>query len=366
MPASYFAPEFRVKINGANLEADVSRNIMHLSVVHEPDTMDHFNLSLANPYPEMPWTHDEQKANLFKEGNAIQIKMGYVDDLHDMFEGIITGISPSFPNNGTPTVEIEGYTQMRRLQGDSKTYPFQNITDKEIAEQIAKNLHLSLEADETRIKHPYVIQFNQTDLAFLLERAGRINFEVQVEGGVLHFRRARNDQEKLYTLVWGRPRQEVDPSQHVMPLKQFTPSLNTQRQISRVIVRGQHPTSRETIEGQAGEGDEETSMGGSQTGPQAAAEAMGEGRELVITTIPVFSQEEADQIARAIYNDLAMKFITGSGSTIGLPDLRAGRTIELVGLGPRFSGRYYVTQTTHAISDSGYETSFSVERNSAG
>jgi phage protein D len=32
--------------------------------------------------------------------------------------------------------------------------------------------------------------------------------------------------------------------------------------------------------------------------------------------------------------------------------------IEIDGLGARFSGRYFVTATTHAIGDSGYTTQF--------
>jgi len=51
---------------------------------------------------------------------------------------------------------------------------------------------------------------------------------------------------------------------------------------------------------------------------------------------------------RAIYNSRALEFVTGSGSSIGLPDLRAGRVIELQGLGLRFSGLYYITQATTA------------------
>ena len=365
MSADYFAPAFSVSINRAALQADVSKNIMNVSVTHEPDTMDSFRLTIANPYPDMPWTHDDRKAKLFQEGSEVRIEMGYVGDLREVFDGLITGVSPTFPNSGVPTLSVNGYTQMQRLQGTPRVRTFQQKTDKEIAQQIAGDLQLELEADETKTRHPYVIQYNQTDLAFLLERAGRINFKLQVQDGKLIFRRTQGSQDKTYLLVWGRPRQQIDPTQNIMPLKEFNPTLNTLRPANRVIVRGQHPTSRERFEGRGGQGDEESDMGGSQTGPQTTAQALGAERELTIVNIPISSQDEADQIARSIYNELSMKFLTGSGSTIGLPDLRAGRFVELAGLGTRFSGRYYVTQTTHTLSDSGYETRFTVERNSA-
>jgi hypothetical protein len=37
--------------------------------------------------------------------------------------------------------------------------------------------------------------------------------------------------------------------------------------------------------------------------------------------------------------------------------------IELIGLGRGFSGRYYVTSTTHSVNTSGYQTNFEVKRN---
>jgi phage protein D len=78
MPTDYFAPAFKVEINGAKLMADVSKNITQVRIVNEPDTLDTFSLTLANPYPKMPWTHTDQ-ADLFKEGNAIKIELGYVE-----------------------------------------------------------------------------------------------------------------------------------------------------------------------------------------------------------------------------------------------------------------------------------------------
>ncbi len=77
---------------------------------------------------------------------------------------------------------------------------------------------------------------------------------------------------------------------------------------------------------------------------------------------PVHSQEEAHAPAREIREQIARRIMKGSGSTIGMPDLRAGRMILVEGLGERFSGRYFVTSTTHKIDDSGYTTRFECRR----
>jgi len=363
MAPRHFAPAFIVKIDSQQLATDVSKYIVELAVAHEPDAMDHFSLTLANPFPSLPWTHTDQ-ALLFQEGKSVNIKLGYVDDLQSMFSGTITSASPSFPESGAATLRVEGYSHMCRLNGTSHTRTFPDMTDKEIAQKIASEANLGLKADETPTSYPYVIQQSQTDFDFLLKRAKRIGFRLQVEDDTLLFTQAQDDSGSSYTLVWGHPGRPLDPALRVMPLRSFSPSMNTTGQVTQVIVSGQHPTTRKRFEGKAGIGDE-TKLNGAQSGPQVARAALGE-RIKCITDAPVSTQKEAEDLARAIYNERANRFITGSGTSIGLPDLRAGHNITLEGLGPRFSGEYYVTQTSHAINSGGYQTSFSVRRNALG
>ena len=59
-----------------------------------------------------------------------------------------------------------------------------------------------------------------------------------------------------------------------------------------------------------------------------------------------------------------MGFVSGNATTIGIPELWSGKVVELLGLGPLFDGCYYIQQATHTIDESGYNTSFTVKRNS--
>jgi phage protein D len=362
MTTDYYAPAFEVTINGSELAADVSKHIVEVSVVNEPGTLDQFNLTVANPYPSLPWTHG-QGARVFREGNAVRIRMGYVGSLATLFDGEITSVGSSFPSSGTPTLAVTGYTRLHRLQGPRRTRTFQDMTDRQIVEAIAAELSLTADVEDTGPKHPYVIQYNETDLAFVSERARRIRFETLVEGKTLKFRKAKDAEKKSFTLVWGRPQAAFDPTTEVLPLRSFNPTLNLMRPLSSVVVRGQDGKTREKFEGTAGAGDEDAAMG-AETGSQAVAAAFSP-RTYSVVDHPVSTQEEADQLARAIYNRSALEFVTGTGSAIGIPDLRAGSVVGLAGVG-RFDGDYYVTQSTHTISNSGYATTFSVRSNAIG
>jgi hypothetical protein len=54
--------------------------------------------------------------------------------------------------------------------------------------------------------------------------------------------------------------------------------------------------------------------------------------------------------------------LTGSGTAIGDPRIRAGAVVRLDGLGPSFSGDYRVMSAVHTIDSSGYRTDFKVRR----
>jgi Bacteriophage probable baseplate hub protein len=54
--------------------------------------------------------------------------------------------------------------------------------------------------------------------------------------------------------------------------------------------------------------------------------------------------------------------LTGSGTAVGDPRIRAGAVLRLDGLGPSFSGVYRVTSAIHTIDSGGYRTDFKVRR----
>jgi hypothetical protein len=54
--------------------------------------------------------------------------------------------------------------------------------------------------------------------------------------------------------------------------------------------------------------------------------------------------------------------LTGSGTTIGDPRIRAGTVIRIGGVGERFGGLYRVTSATHTLGGEGYRTAFEVRK----
>jgi phage protein D len=140
-------------------------------------------------------------------------------------------------------------------------------------------------------------------------------------------------------------------------LIQFQPTLTTAKQVSQVVVRGWDPVKKEPIEVTVKRSETKTKGSKDEADAKAIEKAFAERTE-VVTMPPVQNDKEARTLALARMDQIVKDMIKGSGSVVGLPDLRAGTVLQMTGLGTRFSGRYFVTSTSHTLGMSGYTTEF--------
>jgi len=348
MPPETLVPTFRVSINGADLPEEAAADLLSVTVHEDVDAPGMFTLRLTNWdmfKQEVTWSDD----SLFAVGGEVEVQMGYVDQLEQLIVGEITGLEPEFSASEAPLLIVRGYDRRHRLLRGRKTRSFTQVKDSDIASQIASDLGLSARAEDTRVTLDYVLQHNQTDMDFLQDRARRIGYEVAIEEKTLLFRPYQNAESEALTL-----RRDED-------LLEFYPRLTTLSQVGDVAVRGWSPKDKAAVVGKAAAGAETGAMG-DEGGPSAAA-AFGKASATSVDR-PVFSQAEADKIALGRLNTIALSYVDGEGICIGRTDLRAGTVIKIEGLGRRFSGRYYITTTTHSyIPARGYRTAFTVRRN---
>jgi len=343
------APSFKIFTGGSELPAETAVDILDVKVSDYLEGAGTFTITFNN------W---DSKGQEFKsigedklaEGTEVEVKVGFVDSVQSLIVGEVTALEPEFPESEAPTMKVHGYDRLHRFRRGRNTRSFLNMKDSEIAEKIARELQLQADVEDTQITHDYVLQSNQSDIDFLLGRARRIRYELVVKDKTLIFRKAANNKSKSVSIEFG------------LTLKSFFPRLSTMQQVSEVVVQGWDPKTKEAIVGRARQGDEISKMNGTKLGVAISESAFTATKTFVVDQ-PVFSQGEANQIAKGLFNEMAAEFITGEGLAIGNTDIRAGEVIELLKLGTRFSGPYYVTSATHVIDRKGYTTRFTVSRN---
>jgi uncharacterized protein len=355
----FYVPSFEVKLQGRPPGKDVVHDILQVTYKDNMEDLDSFEITINN-WDAGKLAFKYSDSDLFDPGKAVELWMGYYgrDRLRRMITGEITSLRPTFPADGPPTLAISGLNLLHRLRKEQESHSYVNMKDSEIAQQIADRLGLEPPrtdpgAVRDEVKHKYLIQDNQYDILFLWQRARSLGYDLFVEEGEarsrFYFGPSVNVRKVAYELAYGRS------------LIQFQPTLSTANQVAEVKVVGWDAEKKKKIEATAKRGDIPV-RGVGERGGQAAIEKSFKDRKEVIADQPVLSEQEARTLARETLSRIAKEMVKGSGSTVGLPDLRAGTVLEIGGLGERFSGRYFVTATTHTQGDSGYTTQFDCRR----
>ena len=368
LPATdYYAPNWKVLVEGRELDPEAKGDVLDLKVTMDIDNLTSFDLTVNN-WDDKNFAFKYSDSTMFDVGNRVHIRMGYADRLQFMAYGVITTLTPNFPDSGPSTLGVTGVDAMVRLR-DRKPGPKEkklwlNSSDADVVRDIADRNKLKAKVSDTGLKYREIIQKDQDDAKFIVERAKRIDFDcfirVDPDNGLdtLYFQRpsdARDGRpQRTYVFEWGKS------------LISFSPKLSIGRQVGKVTVRGWDPRTKSPIFYTAGPEDlPGASAGSGESGPQLAKSRLNDKQDFVVDQT-VASLAEARNLAIARLRERAYGFFTGSGHVIGLSDLRPGDNVELQGLGKRFSGLFYVTKVEHAIGGSGYTTHFDVRRDKDG
>jgi phage protein D len=344
-------PNFGVKLNGQALNYEVTAWIVNVVCEDDLDLPGMFTLELISHEDEdgiTSWTDDQR----FELGAAIEVSLGYGEDLEALISGEITALEPTFSIAGAPTLIVRGFDKRHRLNAARRTRSFLEQKDSDIASQLGSDAGLAVDATDSGVTHPYLLQANQTDFEFLLERARRIQYELVMAGDTLLFRPSGHAQSEALTLTLEDDLLEFRPRLTLVPLTELK-------------LLGWDLKAKQPITASAKAGDEVTTMGGAKSAAQRAGDVLSQAVETLVR-MPVASQAEADQIAAGRFNAATLDCIRGDARCRGRTDVRAGTVIRLDDLGTRFSGQYYVTSAVHRYTRrEGYLTEFQVRRTAA-
>jgi phage protein D len=353
----YYAPEFVVRVGGEVVDPTTKGDILQISVTLDEKNPASFSLTVSD-WDDVELTFKHSSSHRFDPGKEVTIDLGYASRLERVVTGVITSLSPRFPESASPTLTVAGQDLMRTManrhpnDGDRKHY--YKKTDAQIAEEIAKRWKMATDIRPSAPEHPVVVQ-RQEDAVFLMERAKRIDYEFFISLGpsgkeTLSFLPRRDGRDgrslRVRRFVWGTN------------LMSFTPRLSATGQVSEVIVRGWDPRTKQPIVGTAKAGDLPSSAAADRSGP---AKADSRTRKIVYDA-PVASVDEARRLAISLLMERANAYTKGTAQVIGQPDLRPDDTVEIGGVGCRFEGRYHVTKVVHTLGASGFTTSFDVDR----
>lgn len=383
----FYVPQFQVKASAVSLNEGVIRDVIQVTYKDNIKEIDSFELTVGNWDAQnrrfkyvgsettanlSPASPDALRYKLFEPcAHDFELSLGYGAKLTRMTQGSVTTLEPTFSAAGPATLTVRALNVLHRLRDKKRSQHWFNKRESEIAKSIktlndpATQRKLTVRVSDQALSKEqpleYVAQDTQYDIDFLFMRArlaGYVVFvdvETQANGKIEQFLYFGPSDDKhprvrdvTYELEWGKS------------LNEFKPVLSTAQQVKSVEVRSWDRQKNLAIRAKVGLDDPAIRINRDLVG--LLTQPGCQPREEVVANEPQPTERQAKKRARAILSDRLKEMVTAHGSTVGLPDLRAGQRITVKGVGSRFSGTYFVTETTHTINDAGYATQFTARR----
>ena len=376
---STYAPDYLIEIDGDPIPPALRGSVSRISYTDGIKGADRVEVTIANE--GLRWLDHP----LLQVDNRFTLSLNYAPDpLERVFVGEITGVNATFPNGGMPTVTIVAHDFLQRLTTGTKDSSFAlnlptighfPLTDVAVASLVSATnllipfpdpigaalsffaLLLAYAVSPLDAKRSVRLQQGESDFAFLSKIAKQNGWEMYIDhtldpqGYILRFQGFFQDYSPSVSLTWGES------------LADFTPKLSTVGQVAGVQTRIWIPSiktefvvilgwdydraafdfkvfpSKIALGGVVGPGKSKALLKIKPTGPATMPKA------LLSELLPILNNR-----------------LTGSGSAIGNLAIKAGRVIDLNGLGDQFSGLYRITSATHTIDGGGYKTSFDARK----
>jgi phage protein D len=342
----------RFAVDGEERES-LTTDLLAMRVEETTDGLYNCELTFSNWGPVGPddvgFPHFDRET--FDFGAALTIDALAGDERRTVFEGRVTGLESQVPDTQTPSLVVWAEDRLQDLRMTRRTRTFEDVSDEDVARQIARDHSLQTDLDADGPTHDALAQVNQSDLAFLRDRARAIDAEVWVEGETLRLQdRSRRDAGDL-TLTYGEG------------LRAVNVRADLAHQQTDFAVSGWDVQAKEPIEETATERALQGELNGGRSGAATLEEALGTRTQQMVHTTPL-TTDEARALAEASFRQHARRFVEARGVAKGDGRLRVGAQVKLVGVGERFEGgRYTLTEVRHTFnSEDGYRTHFTAQR----
>jgi phage protein D len=351
MPANDTKTGFRTArpkiVIGGNEDIDLSQGLMRMQLRETVQGLSRAELRFGNWGPKNGATtflyFDRKKLDF---GKAVQVKLD--DDL--LFDGRISAMEGAFGEGSTPELTILLEDRFQDLRMTRRTRTFADQTDAAVIETIAKDHGLDSDVDLDGPKHKVLAQVNQSDLAFVRERARAAGAELWLDGKKLLAKPREKRSAAALKLAYGAE------------LREFTVVADLAAQRSSVQVTGWSVADKKAITHDADDQSIGGELGADTSGAEILGDTFGTRKESVAHTVPL-TDDDAKAQAETYFRLAARRFVVGNGLAQPNAKLRVGATVDLAGVGPLFEGKYYLAEVRHLFdAESGFRSEFTAER----
>lgn len=347
---AFYASRPGIKLDGTN-RPELAQGLLSLSVHENTQGLYRCEATIGN------WGINEGEPGfiyfdrqLLDFGTELIVSMGDNEAEDTVFTGKVMALEGRFPYQTPPELLILAEDRFQDLRMTRRSRHFENVSMNDVIETIASDHGLQTEIDLDSPDYAVLTQLNQSDLAFLRDCVRAVDAEIWIIDTTLYAQARTNRGEEALQLEYGKR------------LKEFSVMADLAQQCSSLVVSGWDMSAKQAFEHQATGSILGQELGNDMSGSRLLTQAFGERVEHRVHHVPQ-SVQETQSLAEAHYRQTARRFLTGRAMADGDARIRVGNSISLQGLGPLFTGVYYISEVIHSFDLSmGYRTYFNVEK----
>jgi len=283
---------------------------------------------------------------LLEFGKELKIAL----DTTPIFVGKITALEARYPEGNAPSLVVLAEDSFQDLRMTRRSRTFADATDSDVFSQIAGDHGLTPDVGVTGPTYKVLAQVNQSDLAFMRDRARALDAELWVHDSTLSVQPRSSRGGTPVKLTYGKD------------LREFRVIADLADQATSIDVFGWDVSGKQSIDETATDSVVSTELNGGDSGPSVLQSAFGERKDSLANATPLTS-DEARTRAESLLKHRARRFLVGHGTAETKPELVVGATVTLAGLGPLFEGDFYLAATEVVFDGAkGMRTDLELER----
>ncbi|MGW1346192.1 phage late control D family protein [Kribbella sp. NPDC002412] len=285
-------------------------------------------------------------------GSALTVTIGPAAGERKIFRGTVSALEVCFEEGAVPYVSVFAEDALMRLRMTTRTATYSDSSDADVVSAVAAEHGLDAKTDVDGPTYPAIQQWEQSDLAFLRDRAQRLDAELWVDSeDVIHLAGRERRPGVELTLVQGNE------------LIGLTARADVAHQRPTVEVRGWNHDAVKAVTHTADRAVVTAEITTGRSGVEIVSNLF-QRSSISRSRRDVLDQSTADAYADAEMLRRARSFVTVVGTTSGTPDLVPGAKLDLRRVGRPFEGSGYRVVHAHHSYDltTGYRTRFRAER----
>ena len=284
-------------------------------------------------------TFAASETDLFIPGKQVEVQLGYRSENETVFKGIVVRHGLKARRSGAMLVVECKDAAVKLTQGVRSAY-FVDSKDSDVISDLVEAAGLTADVEDTDVQAEAIVQFESTDWDFILCRAEANGQVVSVVDGTVAVKPPDAGQDPALTVAFGSTLLELDLE------------MDARTQEDSLLARAWSSGEQELAEADA---SEPSAPDNGDLDASTLASVLSRGAGVVSHGGTL---EEAELQAWADSRLLKERFARTRGRALfqGFAGIVPGDTLQVEGVGSRFTGKLYVSGVRHTVGQGNWQT----------